>query len=164
MPVDLSPDALRAHLRRTIELAEENARSGQGGPFGALIVGPDGAVVAEAVNRVTPHHDPTAHAEVEALRKAGAALSTHDLEGCILVASCEPCPMCLGASYWARVDAIIFAATRHDAADAGFDDALIYEELPKPPEDRKLTMQHLEGVGAERPFEAWRENVQKIPY
>ena len=122
-------------MQRAIDLATENVRNG-GGPFGAVIVR-DGKIVAEGVNRVTSQHDPTAHAEVQAIRQACQALNTFDLTGCDIYSSCEPCPMCLGAIYWAHLDHLFFAGTKNDAARVGFDDAFIYKELPLPIHERQ---------------------------
>jgi guanine deaminase len=150
-------------LRRAVELATDNVRLGRGGPFGAVIVR-DGAIVAEGVNTVTPSNDPTAHAEVNAIRIACQTLGRFDLRGCMLYASCEPCPMCLGAIYWARLDALYYAATREDAAAAGFDDSLLYEEIPKLDEARRLMTRRLALAEALTPFEAWRRSASKTPY
>jgi guanine deaminase len=150
-------------LRRAVELATNNVRLGRGGPFGAVIVR-DGAIVAEGVNTVTPSNDPTAHAEVNAIRIACQTLGRFDLRGCVLYASCEPCPMCLGAIYWARLDALYYAATREDAAAAGFDDSLLYEEIPKLDEARRLMTRRLALAEALLPFEAWTRSGSKIPY
>ncbi|MEK8225398.1 nucleoside deaminase [Oerskovia sp. M15] len=127
----------------------------EGGPFGAVLVTPDGQVF-EGVNRVTSTNDPTAHAEVVAIRAACAALGTFDLTGSVLYASCEPCPMCLAAGLWARVDAIWFAADRDDAARAGFDDAAFYEFFAVAPADRSLPVRHLRTPSSVEPFDAWR--------
>lgn len=151
-------------LRRAIALATENVVSGAGGPFGAVIVR-DGKIVAEAVNTVTASLDPTAHAEVNAIRAAAKALDTFTLSGCQLYTSCEPCPMCLAATHWARMDAVYFGATAADAARAGFDDALLYEELRKDTAERKLlpTTQLL-GEEAWASFAAWLASTNKIDY
>ena len=150
------------YLRRAIALAEQNVRIG-GGPFGAVIV-KDGEIVGEGVNRVTANPDPTAHAEVVAIRAAGASLGRHDLSGCEIYASCEPCPMCWGAILWSRMDRIFYAATQSDAAAAGFDDAGFYEELAKPAARRRTPMvAALRDEGA-RPFAAWREFSGKVRY
>jgi len=151
-----------AYLRRAIALATENVSAG-GGPFGAVIIR-DGQVIAEGVNRVTAMHDPTAHAEVVAIRAAGQALQTHDLSGCTIFASCEPCPMCLGAILWARFDRIVYAATKEDAAAAGFDDSNFYVELAKPAAGRTPPMR--QALAEERllPFLAWRQFSAKVPY
>jgi tRNA(Arg) A34 adenosine deaminase TadA len=151
-------------LRRAIALATENVLSGAGGPFGAVIVR-DGKIVAEAVNTVTATNDPTAHAEVNAIRAAAKALSTFTLTGCQLYTSCEPCPMCFAASHWARMDAVFFGASAADAARAGFDDALLYEELRKDSAERKLlpTTQLL-SEEAWASFAAWLASTNKIDY
>ncbi len=152
----------KEYLRRAIALAEQNVRAG-GGPFGAVIV-KDGKIVGEGVNRVTANQDPTAHAEIVAIRAAATALGSHDLRGCEIHTSCEPCPMCWGAILWARIDRIFYAATQVDAAAAGFDDANFYGELAKPADQRRTPM-----VGALRdegavPFSAWREFSGKVRY
>lgn len=141
-------------LQAALDLAEENARSGRGGPFGAVVVR-DGEIIAEGVNLVTGGNDPTAHAEIMAIREACRRLGTFDLSGCELYASCEPCPMCLGAVYWARLDRLVYAATREDAAAAGFGDAVIYDEIPLAPEQRTLPTVHIPHPDRGRPFAAW---------
>lgn len=151
-----------ALLRRAIELAVANVAQG-GGPFAALVV-KDGRVIAEGVNRVTAAHDPTAHAEVEAIRAACAALGTFQLTGCDLYASCEPCPMCLGAIYWARPERVFYAATAADAARAGFDDAFIYRQLPVPPAERAIPMLNLLRDEAAAPFAAWSAKTDRTDY
>jgi tRNA(Arg) A34 adenosine deaminase TadA len=125
------------HLQRAIELAGIGMAQGHGGPFGALVVRAD-EVLAEGFNQVTGSHDPTAHAEVCAIRAACKALGTFSLSGCEIYSSCEPCPMCLSAIYWARLDRLYFAATRHDAAEIGFDDAFLYTEIALDPDKRRL--------------------------
>lgn len=150
-------------LQEAIRLAREQMLAGEGGPFGAVIVR-DGAVLARGWNRVTSANDPTAHAEVEAIREACSLLGTFQLRGCTLYASCEPCPMCLCACYWARLDRVVYAATRHDAADAGFDDARLYDELILPPEARQLTLVHEPEAGAPEVFQLWRENSARVLY
>lgn len=152
------------YLRRAVELAVDNVRSLRGGPFGAVIVR-DGEVVAEGVNQVTASYDPTAHAEVQAIRVACARLQRFDLRGCVLYASCEPCPMCLSAIYWARLDAMFYAATRHDAAEAGFDDSLLYDEIPLPEDQRRLPIRRLlDSEEARRPFALWTASPGRVPY
>ncbi len=131
-------------MRQAIALATENVSSGRGGPFGAVIVR-DGAVVATGVNQVTVTNDPTAHAEVVAIRRACAELGVFSLEGCEMYTSCEPCPMCLAAIYWSRMDAIFFGNTAADAAAAGFDDAFLYEELKKPVDSRRIPTRTIAG-------------------
>lgn len=151
-----------ARLREAIALARASVSNG-GGPFGALVVR-DGEVLGRGQNRVVRDGDPTAHAEVVALREAAARLGTHDLAGCEVYASCEPCPMCLAAAWWARVERIHYACTHVDAAAAGFDDALLYEELAKPPSARRLVMRQAlrdEGLAA---FEDWAAKPDRVPY
>lgn len=150
-------------LRRAIRLAVENVESGRGGPFGAVIV-KDGQVVAEGANHVTTQHDPTAHAEIVAIRAACARLDTFELRGCTLYSSCEPCPMCLAAIYWARLDALYFAAGKDDASAAGFDDSFLYTQIPLPPEARTLPTRRLLAPEGGHPFALWRASVSKIPY
>lgn len=149
-------------MRRAISLSEESVEAG-GGPFGAVIV-KDGRIVAEGVNRVTLHHDPTAHAEVEAIRRAGKALGTFDLSGCEIFTSCEPCPMCLGAIYWAHIDRIWYGNNREDAARAGFDDEWLYREIALEPHLRAKKMQELLPAEARRAFEMWRDKPDKTAY
>ncbi|GAB2975551.1 nucleoside deaminase [Mucilaginibacter puniceus] len=145
-----------AFMRMAIELAENNVTLGQGGPFGAVIV-KDGMVLARSANKVVPSNDPTAHAEVLAIRLACQELNTFDLSGCEIYASCEPCPMCLGAIYWARIDKIHYANTKADAAAIGFDDAFIYEELDKPMNKRKLPIVQIMRDEAMNAFKLWSE-------
>lgn len=151
------------YMRRAIRLAEDNAASGNGGPFGAVIV-KDGKVVAEGSNTVTVDKDPTAHAEVNAIRRACAVLGTFDLSGCELYTSCEPCPMCLAACYWAHISRVYYAAGRDDAAAAGFDDDMIYVEVAKPLDERKLPFIQLLPEEGLRPFLLWRSNPDKVRY
>ncbi len=151
------------YLRRAIRLAVENVERGRGGPFGAVIVR-GGAIIAEGANQVTTTPDPTAHAEVLAIRAAAGMLGTHDLAGCTIYSSCEPCPMCLGAIYWARLDAVYFAATREDAAAAGFDDSFLYSEVPLPPERRSKPAVRMGCADAAAPFDAWRASASRTPY
>lgn len=151
-------------LARAIDLATRNVHDG-GGPFGALIVTDEGRTF-EGTNRVTANNDPTAHAEVMAIRNACSSLQTFDLSGCTLYTSCEPCPLCLAAALWARVNGIVYAADRHDAAQAGFDDAVFYEFFAKPAEERSMQVLHVnlpESAGAE-PFRAWAELTDRIDY
>lgn len=149
-------------MRRAIELSLRNVAEG-GGPFGA-VVARGGEIVAEGVNRVTAQCDPTAHAEVAAIRAAARKLGTFDLSGCDIYASCEPCPMCLGAIYWARLDRLFYAATKDDAARAGFDDAFIYRELALDPSQRRLATTRLLGDEALATFRAWEEKADRHPY
>lgn len=149
-------------MREAIKLSAESVQSG-GGPFGAVIVR-NGEIIARGENRVTVCNDPTAHAEVSAIREAAARMGTYDLSGCEIYSSCEPCPMCLGAIYWARLDRLYYAGTRADAANVGFDDAHIYEELPLDPSQRELPTQTLLREEAQRVFEAWAEKTDKKEY
>ncbi len=149
-------------MREAIKLSAESVRSG-GGPFGAVIVR-NGEIIARGENRVTVCNDPTAHAEVSAIREAAARLGTYDLSGCEIYSSCEPCPMCLGAIYWARLDRLYYAGTRADAANVGFDDAHIYEELPLDPSQRELPTESLLREEAQIVFEAWAEKADKKEY
>lgn len=150
-------------LRRAIALATENVLQGKGGPFGAVIVR-DGEIIGEGTNSVTATNDPTAHAEVIAIRTAARALGTFDLSGCELYTSCEPCPMCLAATYWARISAIYYAANATDAAKAGFDDAFLYNELRKDHASRALPSRQLLADEAWASFKAWVESPNKIEY
>jgi len=150
-------------LREAIRLSREKMEVGEGGPFGAVIV-KDGKIIGRGWNRVTSANDPTAHAEVMAIRDACTHLGTFSLKGCEIYASCEPCPMCLSAIYWARLDALYFAGSQSDAADAGFDDALLYEEVSKEWSARILrTEQHLHEE-ARKVLHAWATNPDKTPY
>jgi tRNA(Arg) A34 adenosine deaminase TadA len=149
-------------MREAIALAVGNVKNG-GGPFGAVIV-KDGVVVATGVNRVTANNDPTAHAEVSAIRAACTKLGTFDLSGCVLYTSCEPCPMCLGAIYWAHIHKVYYGASQFDAAAAGFDDSFIYRELEIPKERRGKPMENVLPEEASEPFDAWREKSDKVEY
>ena len=153
----------RRHLRRAVELAAEQVRSRRGGPFGAVIV-KDGVIVAEGCNEVTTGNDPTAHAEIVAIRRACKALGRFSLAGATIHASCEPCPMCLAAIYWARLDRLVFANTRAQAAAIGFDDALIYDEIPKAIGERRLATAHLPLAEGEAAFAAWAGMADKVAY
>lgn len=150
-------------MARTIELAVENVRAGRGGPFAALLVR-DGAVLAQGANLVTSANDPTAHAEIVAIREACRKLGAFQLTGCEIYSTCEPCPMCLGAIYWARLAKVWFAATRADAARAGFDDALIYRQLRLPFWKRKLWMRQVMRAEAQATFREWHNKADKIRY
>ena len=150
-------------MREAIRLSVENVKSGAGGPFGAVVV-KEGKVIARGTNRVTSMNDPTAHAEVIAIREACKVLNSFQLTGCEIYTTCEPCPMCLGAIYWARPERVYFANTKTDAAAIGFDDSFIYDELPRPFGERKLPMIPLlreEAIGA---FEAWGKSEKKVEY
>ncbi len=150
-------------MQQAIDLAAENAESGQGGPYGAVIV-KEGRLLAASGNKVTSTLDPTAHAEVTAIRLACQALNDFQLQGCILYSSCEPCPMCFGAIYWARLAKVYFACTRHDAAAANFDDSFIYDEISVLPHRRRIAMLHLNLPDAMQPFNIWAEKSDKILY
>jgi guanine deaminase len=148
-------------MDRAITLATENVGAGHGGPFGAVIVR-NGEIVAEAANNVLATNDPTAHAEVEAIRQACGRLENFELRDCILYASCEPCPMCLGAIYWARLARVYYAGTRRDASE--FDDAFIYEEIARDPAQRAIAMLCVAHERAGEPFKAWAEKVDRQRY
>lgn len=159
----MSPQPNPEFLRRAIVLAVENVRSGKGGPFAAVIVR-NGRIVGEGANSVTTANDPTAHGEVNAIRDACRALGTFTLAGCELYTSCEPCPMCLAASYWARIDAIFYGCGAADAARAGFDDAFLYDEFRKQPEARSLPAEQLLREEAQACFDAWIASEAKVKY
>lgn len=149
-------------MQLAIRLSEENVEQG-GGPFGAVIAR-NGEVIATGTNRVTADCDPTAHAEVSAIRAAARKLGNFDLSGCEIYTSCEPCPMCLGAIYWAHLDRMYYGNDKHDAARIGFDDAFIYEELDRDPSQRRLRMQELLPEEAYRAFEMWEKKSDKVEY
>ena len=149
-------------MRVAIEAAVENVKNG-GGPFGAVIAR-DGEIVSVGTNRVTPNNDPTAHAEISAIRAACTALGTFDLSGCEIFTSCEPCPMCLGAIYWAHLDKIYYGCNKKDAADAGFDDSMIYDELALPMDSRMKPVEELLADEALKSFDAWRAAEDKVEY
>lgn len=149
-------------MRKAIELSIENVTNG-GGPFGAVIA-KNGEIIATGVNRVTASCDPTAHAEVSAIRAAAAKLGTFDLSGYEIYTSCEPCPMCLGAIYWARLDKMYYANNKTDAKNIGFDDSFIYDELELKPENRKLPSEVMLREEAIKAFEAWSSKTDKIEY
>jgi tRNA(Arg) A34 adenosine deaminase TadA len=150
-------------MRKAIALATENVRSGAGGPFGAVIVR-DGVLVSEGANRVTQENDPTAHAEVRAIRAACQSLAAFSLEGCEIYTSCEPCPMCLAAIYWARIDRIWFGNTSADAARVAFDDAFLYRELALPAPQRSIPSSVLLREQAWESFQLWLDTPDKTPY
>lgn len=150
-------------MRRAIAVSENSVRNG-GGPFGAVIASKDGEIIAEASNSVTIDHDPTAHAEVNCIRKATAKLGTFDLAEYDIYTSCEPCPMCLGAIYWAHLDKIYYANDRKDAAAIGFDDDFIYQELELKNEDRHKKMELLLPEEAKKAFEMWAQSTDKTEY
>jgi guanine deaminase len=152
-----------AFMARAIQLSIENVVSGRGGPFGAVVV-KSGEIIAEGVNCVTSANDPTAHAEIIAIRAACKTLGDFELKDCELYASCEPCPMCLGAIYWARPDRVFFGGTAADASSAGFDDSFIYREIAQPHSQRKIPMIQMMREEALEAFLAWRRQPNKIPY
>jgi guanine deaminase len=149
-------------LRRAIEIAASGIDSG-GGPFGAVI-SKDGCIIAESNNKVVLNTDPTAHAEILAIRRAAGFLKTHDLDGCVLYASCEPCPMCLGAIYWSGIKRVVYSSGRHDAASAGFDDELIYNEISLEPSKRQVSFLKMEDPEAKKIFRKWEHYDGKIAY
>ncbi|MBS1822061.1 MAG: nucleoside deaminase [Acidobacteria bacterium] len=150
-------------MKQAIELATGNVTSGRGGPFGAVIVR-DGAVIATGVNQVTATNDPTAHAEVVAIRNACAAAKDFSLAGCTIYTSCEPCPMCLAAIYWSRMEGIFYSGTAADAAAAGFDDAFLYDEMKKQIGERTIPEQPLLAERGNESFDAWRKSAQRVDY
>jgi guanine deaminase len=150
-------------IRKAIKLALENVQEGRGGPFAALVV-KDNNIIATGTNLVTSTIDPTSHAEINAIRDACTFLGHFQLEGCEIYSSCEPCPMCMGAISWARPAKVYFASTRQDAANAGFDDSFIYNELNKSSEERKVQMLHLPQNESLVPFNEWKAKADKIKY
>lgn len=150
-------------MRRAIELSVENVLKGSGGPFGAVVV-KNGLIISEGSNRVTATHDPTAHAEIVAIREACSKLGSFQLDGCEIYCSCEPCPMCLGAIYWARPERIYFANTKADAASIDFDDHFIYQEIEKDIQDRTLPTIMMMRNEALEAFRLWKESTLKIEY
>jgi tRNA(Arg) A34 adenosine deaminase TadA len=154
---------INTFMQEAIRNAVENVRSGRGGPFAAIVV-KDRHVVATGTNLVTASNDPTAHAEVIAIREACKALGAFQLAGCEIYTSCEPCPMCLGAIYWARPDRVFFAATASDAAEAGFDDSFIYEELKRRHLERKIPFEPLMREAGLEPFREWARKSDRVKY
>ena len=150
-------------MEQAIDLAYENVQSGNGGPFGAIIV-KDNKIISKGTNLVTSTNDPTAHAEVVAIRRACEHLGDFSLKDCTIYTSCEPCPMCLSAIYWARIDKIYYAGTKHDAARIGFDDDFIYKELEKQWKSRSIETDQILNGEVQKVFESWVENDSKIPY
>jgi tRNA(Arg) A34 adenosine deaminase TadA len=150
-------------MKMAITLSEQNVTRSLGGPFGAVIV-KDGKVIAKSANKVTTSNDPTAHAEISAIRMACRKLKTFDLSGCVIYTSCEPCPMCLGAIYWARIGLIYYANTKRDAADIGFDDQFIYDELDLDMNKRSLSIVQLMRDEAQQAFKSWSDSEMKIEY
>lgn len=150
-------------MGKAVQIALENVLSSHGGPFGAIVV-KDGQIVGTGRNEVTATNDPTAHAEVQAIREACRNLKTFQLTECELYTSCEPCPMCLGAIYWARPKNVYFACTKEDAARIGFDDQFIYEQIVVPFEQRSIPFQRIEPANVQSPFEAWAQSNKRIEY
>ena len=150
-------------LTMAIKLAKKSAKEGLGGPFGAVVV-KNGRVVAKAHNTVVPDNDPTAHAEVNAIRAACKKLKNFELKDCVIYASAEPCPMCLGAIYWTRLKAIYYAADRKLSAEVGFDDTFIYQEFDRPKNKRKIKIVKVDLKQDREPFEAWEKNLDKTEY
>ncbi len=151
------------HMLEAVRMSREGMGDGRGGPFGAVVVRDD-QIIARGANRVVRGHDPTAHAEVVAIREACGALGTHVLEGCELYSSCEPCPMCMAAIYWSRITRVWYAGTHGDATDAGFDDSLIYNELKLPIEKRLVPMTQKMRDSALEVFQEWKANPKRVPY
>jgi guanine deaminase len=149
-------------MRRAIELSLENVKKGRG-PFGAVITR-NGEILEESCNLVTALNDPTAHAEINVIRAAARKLKTFNLSGCVLYSSCEPCPMCLGAIYWARIDKVVYANTTSDAKSIGFDDSLIYKEISRPLHERNIEFRQILREEALKAFKAWEESENKIEY
>ena len=150
-------------MKKAGTLAMHNVESDKGGPFGAVIV-KDGHIIGSGANQVTQSNDPTAHAEIVAIREASSTLGSFDLSGCEIYTSCEPCPMCLGAIYWARIDKLFYAATKDDAAKANFDDSFIYKEFALQKNERRMSSLQLMRDEAVKVFEAWNQSEKKIPY
>lgn len=150
-------------MKIAISLSEKNVTEGLGGPFGAVVV-KDGKIIAKSGNKVATTNDPTAHAEVSAIRLACKKLKTFDLSGCVVYTSCEPCPMCLSAIYWARIETIYYANTKVDAANIGFDDKFIYEEIEKPMAKRTLPIHQIMRTEAQQAFQLWEQSPMKIDY
>ena len=150
-------------MRIAIRLSEQNVSKALGGPFGAVIV-KDGKIIARSANKVTQQNDPTAHAEVATIRLACRKLKTFDLSGCIIYTSCEPCPMCLSAIYWAQIDSVYFANTKQDAARIGFNDQFIYDEIALSKDKRKISMHQIMKVEAKSAFDLWEHSELKTQY
>jgi guanine deaminase len=152
----------RPLLKHAIRLAADGINKGSG-PFGAVI-SKNGKIISESTNRVVLSHDPTAHAEILAIRQASALLKSHDLSGCVIYTSCEPCPMCLGAIYWSGIKKVVYAAKSFDAARSGFNDRAIYTEINLNPQNRKIDFVHISDAGGKEVFKKWDEFEGKIPY
>lgn len=156
-------DQHQKFMKVTIQLSEQNVLESLGGPFGAVVV-KDGKILAKSANMVTSENDPTAHAEVSAIRMACKTLNTFDLSGCVIYTSCEPCPMCLSAVYWAKIDTIYYANTRQDAEDIGFNDKFIYDELQKALDKRQLPIKQMMRDEAQGAFKLWDKSAMKTTY
>lgn len=159
----MTPEQIYTFMRKAIALSLQGSQSGKGGPFGAVIV-KDNQIIGQGFNQVTSSHDPTAHAEIVAIRDACRKLHTFHLEDCTLFTSCEPCPMCLGAIYWAQIRHIYYANSRKDAADIGFNDDFIYREFDVPLQNRQIPAEQLLREEAKVVFDKWRDSEDKIPY
>jgi len=155
--------AKKEFMDEAIRLAVENVKSGKGGPFGAVVV-KNGVIVGKGANSVTSNNDPSAHAEIVAIRDACKNLNSFQLDDCQIYSSCEPCPMCFGAIYWARPEKVYYASNKNDAADAGFDDSFIYNEIELEKKDRKIPFITFMNQEAKKVFDAWKESVNKIEY
>jgi guanine deaminase len=152
-----------AFMKKAVEIARKNVETNNGGPFGAIVV-KEGKVIGVGKNEVTALNDPTAHAEVQAIRAACKSINSFQLDGCEIYTSCEPCPMCLGAIYWTRPKAVYYACTKEDAANIGFDDHFIYEQLSLRAEKRSITMKQIFPQNGYSPFSAWKTSNTKIEY
>src|SRR6185312_1116198 len=150
-------------MNEAVLLSEKGINKNEGGPFGCVVV-KDNKIIGRGNNKVTSTNDPTAHAEIIAIRDACSTLQTFQLEGCEIFTSCEPCPMCLGAIYWARRDVVYFANTRNDAAEIGFDDSMIYDEINAKMEERKIPLINLQSENAKHIFHRWKEKKDKMIY
>lgn len=159
----MKTDNDQKYLDLAIALSADSLDKAEGGPFGAVVV-KNGEIIASGCNQVTSNMDPTAHAEMVAIRAAAKFLGDFNLKGCVIYSSCEPCPMCLSAIYWARLDRIVFANSRHDAAAIGFDDAFLYEELHKPLNERLVPIRRIETAHAQEIFKAWKRKADRIEY
>jgi tRNA(Arg) A34 adenosine deaminase TadA len=156
-------DPVEKYLNKAFKEAITGVRTNQGGPFGAVIV-KDGTIIGKGCNRVTSEKDPTAHAEIVAIRNACKSLDTFDLSGAMIYSTCEPCPMCLSAIYWAGIQTVYYSATRHDAEEIGFKDNLIYKEINREPSERNIRFQQIANPVMSSLFEEWKQKIDKIPY
>ena len=163
MPAKTSTDEHEYFMKKAIEIAIKGMENNEGGPFGCIVV-KDGKIIGKGNNKVTSTNDPTAHAEIAAIREACKHINNFQLDGCTIYTSCEPCPMCLGAIYWARPDQVFYAADQQDAANAGFDDAFIYKEIDLPPSKRSIPFEQVSRSTALEAFEKWNDKEDKIKY